>query len=75
MSSAIETKVLEQLGTLPEDLQRQVLEYVRALQVLVRRGVSGKQLLSFAGSIPQDDLLLMSQAIEDECEQVELNEW
>jgi len=37
--------------------------------------VPGKQLLQFAGAIPLDDLELMRQAIEDECEQVDLNEW
>ena len=30
---------------------------------------------SLAGSIPVDDLQLMREAIETECEQVDLNEW
>ena len=75
MSSAITTKVIEQLDTLPEDLQRQVLEFVQALQVFVRQGVPGKQLLPFAGAISLDDLESMRQAIESGCEQVDLNEW
>jgi hypothetical protein len=75
MNSAIKTKVIEQLDTLPENLQRQVLEFVQALQVLVRRGVSGKQMLQFAGAIPLDDLESMRQTIESGCEQVDLNEW
>lgn len=75
MSSAITTEVIEQLETLPENLQRQVLKFVQALQMFARRGIPGKQLLQFAGSIPLDDLELMRQAIEDECEQVDLNEW
>ena len=70
MNSAIKTKVIEQLEALPENLQRQVLEFVQALQTLVPRGVPGEQLLQFAGAIPLDDLELMRQAIEDECEQV-----
>lgn len=75
MSSVIKTKVIEQLDTLPENLQRQVLAFVQALQTAVRQGVPGKQLLGFAGAIPMDDLELMRQAIEDGCEQVDLNEW
>jgi len=75
MSSAIKTKVIEQLDTLPENLQRQVLEFVQALQVFVRQGVPGKQLLQFAGAIPLDDLESMRQTIESGCEQVDLNEW
>jgi hypothetical protein len=56
-------------------LQRQVLAFVEALQTVVRRGVPGRQLLEFAGVIALDDLELMRQAIEDGCEQVDLNEW
>ena len=75
MSRAIETKVMEQLETLPENLQRQVLEFVQALHVLTPRGVPGKQLLPFAGAIPRDDLALMRQAIGEDCERIDLNEW
>jgi hypothetical protein len=75
MSSAIKTRVIEQLDTLPENLQRQVLEFVEALQVIARQGVPGKQLLQFAGAIPLDDLESIHQAIENGCEQVDPNEW
>jgi hypothetical protein len=75
MSSIIKTKVIEQLETLPENLQREVLAFVKALQTVMRRGVPGRQLLEFAGAIPLDDVELMRQAIEDSCEQVDLNEW
>jgi hypothetical protein len=75
MNGAIRKKVIEQLDTLLEDLQRQVLAYVEALQSEPRHGVSGKQLLEFAGAIPRQDLQLMQQAIEDGCEQVDVDEW
>ena len=75
MNSTIATKVIEQLDALPEYLQRQVLEFVQALQVSVQRGVPGKQMLQFAGAIRVDDLESMRQAIENGCEQVNLNEW
>lgn len=75
MSSMIVTKVVEQLETLPENLQRQVLVFVQALQRFAQPGVPGKRLLQFAGAIPMDDLQLMRQAIENGCEQVDLNEW
>ena len=35
----------------------------------------GKDLLRFVGSIPADDLKRMSDAIEEGCETVDLNEW
>jgi hypothetical protein len=75
MSSAIKTRVIEQMDTLPEHLQRRVLEFVQGLQVLARQGVPGKRLLQFAGAIPLDDLESMRQTIENGCEQVDLNEW
>ena len=68
MSDTIKTQVTEQLDTLPEQLQRQVLEFVQALQVFARRGVPGRQLLPFAGAIPWDDLETIRQTIEDGCE-------
>ena len=75
MNNNITTQVMQQLETLPENLQRQVLEFVQALQMLARRGIPGKQLLQFAGAIPPGDLELMRQAIDEECEQVDLDEW
>jgi len=75
MSNIIKIKVIEQLDTLPENLQREVLAFVEALQKVARRGVPGRQLLEFAGAIPLDDVELMRQAIEDGCEQVDVNEW
>ena len=75
MNNTISTKVVQQLETLPENLQRQVLEFVQALQVLAQHGVPGKQLLQFAGSIPPEDLELMRRTIEEGCERVDPNEW
>ncbi len=68
-------KVVEQLKTLPEELQWRVFEFTRALAVSVPHGIPGQQLLRFAGTIPLDDLHLMRQVIEQDCEQVDTNEW
>jgi hypothetical protein len=69
------TQVTKQMSTLPIHLQRQVLDFIHALQLTSQTGISGKQLLRFAGSIPAEDLAQMRQAIEDGCEQVDSNEW
>jgi len=71
MSPVIADKVLEQLKALPYELQWRVLEFTRALAMSIPRGVPGQQLVSFAGTIPLDDLQLMHQAIEEGCEQVD----
>jgi hypothetical protein len=71
----IADEVVEQLRGMPQPLQRQVLEFVRTLMKGEVRGTPGQQLLRFAGSIPPDDLQLMREAIEQDCEQVDIDEW
>jgi hypothetical protein len=75
MNTRIAEKVMEQLQSLPYDLQRQVLEFTRALAFSVPHGVSGKRLLQFAGAIPRSDIELMQEAIEQGGEQVDTDEW
>lgn len=75
VSSVLEKALYQQLDDLPPRQQRQVLEFARALATSQKasqiRGVSGQQLLRFAGTIEADDLKLMAQAIQDDCEKVE----
>jgi len=75
MSNTVVGKVVEQLETLPENLQQQVLAFVEALRTAVQPGIPGKQLLRFVGTISLDDLQLMQQAVETGCGQVDLNGW
>ncbi len=75
MDTPIVTKVIEELRALPHELQWRVLEFTRALALSAPRGVSGGQLLRFAGTIPPDDLETMRKAIEQGCEQVDGDEW
>ncbi len=75
MSIPIIDEVVEKLKVMPQPLQRQVLEFVRSLVKSDIRGTLGQQLLRFAGSIPSDDLQLMREAIEQDCERVDIDEW
>ncbi|MCB0194498.1 MAG: hypothetical protein KDJ65_21290 [Anaerolineae bacterium] len=75
MSQAVITEVVQEMEKLPDDLQRQVLEFTKRLTASVPRGVPGKNLLHFVGTIPADELQQMRQAIEQDCEQIDLNEW
>jgi len=75
MDTPIVDKVIEQLKALPHELQWRVLEFTRALALSTPHGVPGQQLLRFAGSIPADDVRLMSEAIEQGCEQIDTHEW
>jgi len=75
MSIPIIDEVVEQLKVMPQPLQRQVLEFVRSLVKAEVRGTPGQQLLRFAGSIPLEDLQLMREAIKQDCERVDIDEW
>ena len=75
LNVAVKKEIIDQIGKLDYDRQRRVLDFVRDLAVTKPKGVPGKQLLSFAGSFTSNDLKVMEQAIEDNCEKVNLNEW
>jgi hypothetical protein len=75
MNETIIVKVVEQLRTMPFDLQQEVLFFTRKLKASTQVGMPGRALLQFAGAISPDDLAIMSQVIEADCEQVNLNEW
>jgi hypothetical protein len=68
-------QVVEQLKSMPQPLQWQVLEFARTLVGPEVQGVSGQQLLQFAGAIAIDELQLIQGMIKQDCEQVDLNEW
>ncbi|MBI4683706.1 MAG: hypothetical protein HY755_00725 [Nitrospirae bacterium] len=69
---SIKDNLVSQLDKLPYDLQLRVLDF---LKTLIPKGVEGKSLLRFEGAIPADDLNLMSKAIEENCERVDISEW
>jgi len=75
MSASTISEIVEQLRALPDDKQREVLRFVRRLKASTPSGVPGKQLLRFAGTIPQSDLQAMREVIEAGCEQVDQYDW
>lgn len=75
IDASIKTEIVQQLDHLPYESQRRVLDFARALALSQPKGVPGKQLLRFVGAIEKDDLEAMTQAIEEGCEKVNLDEW
>jgi hypothetical protein len=71
-TQSVKDNLITQIDKLPHDLQVRVLDIIKAL---TSKGVEGKSLLRFEGSISKDDLQLMSKAIEEGCEKVDINEW
>ncbi|MCK5387502.1 MAG: hypothetical protein KAJ39_09955 [Gammaproteobacteria bacterium] len=74
-STTVEKDIYEQLGRLPIEQQRQVLEFARALASTRVHGVPGKDLLHFVGAIDYEDLMTIEQTIKEGCEKVNLDEW
>ena len=75
MNDTVISQVIQQMETLPIHLQQQVLDFIQELATSAQRGVPGRQLLQFAGTIPPDDLQLIRQAIKEDCERVNRDEW
>jgi prevent-host-death family protein len=75
MNESVIPTMIEQMLVLPADAQRKVLEFLQTLRTTMQRGTPGKQLLQFAGLVQSDELVLMQQAIESDCERVDANEW
>jgi hypothetical protein len=75
MNRAIERELRQQLNRLAPDQQRRVLEFARTLAAPTIPGVSGEVTARFAGAIPEDDLAIISRAIEKGCERVDSGEW
>jgi hypothetical protein len=74
-SSSLKKEIVEKLDLLPIEQQRKVLDFTRALTQSKTVGIPGRDLLRFAGTIEKTELESMTQAIEDGCERVDLNEW
>jgi len=75
MDNNLIPEVIEHISGLPRNLQEQVLDYIKKIKTNHETGISGKKLLRFAGSISDEDLKIMSEAIEKDCGRVDLNEW
>jgi hypothetical protein len=74
-ATPVKEEILREIDHLPLHFQKRVLDFVRTLKSTLDEGVPGRELLCFAGILPPEEGKLMSQAIEESCEQVDPNEW
>ncbi len=70
-ATSIKDNIIARIDKLPYDSQLRVLDFVKTL---IPKGVEGKNLLRFEGIISDDDLHLMSEAIEKNCGKVDISE-
>ncbi len=73
--------LFDAVGCLSEDGLRQLQQWVDErlttfpAEVNIPKGKPGQALTRFAGWISSDDLILMQEAIENDCEGIDIDEW
>jgi len=75
MNSEIISEAAAQMANLPYNLQEKALDFIKRLTLPDKSGVSGRNLLKYAGLIPLDDLNVMKDVIENDCRKVDADEW
>lgn len=68
-------EIARRVDNLPPDLQEQVLRFVASLDQSAPAGEKGATLRQFSSSLDSLSAQQMIQAIEEECERVEVGEW
>jgi hypothetical protein len=74
-NSLIEEEISKELEHLPFDKQKKVLEFVRSLVSSPTTGVTGKELLKFAGTLADDQACEIKEIIERDCEKIDISNW
>jgi len=75
INNEVKKELLQRMDHLPFASQKQLLGYVRMMDDRRTRGVKGKQLLSFAGTIDAEDIKAMEEFIAAGCESVDTDAW
>lgn len=69
-----ELKILTLLKELTDLQKSRLVDFLEAILGQETKK-SPRNLLKFAGSIPQDDLQLMQKSIEEDCNNIDEDEW
>jgi len=72
---SLKDEILDHISAFSYEKQRLVMEYITSIESRTIRGVPGKEIVRYAGRISQEDLTVMTRAIQTDCEQVDDNEW
>jgi hypothetical protein len=73
-NTQIQDELLKRLNQLSEEEQRQVLLFARKLPTSSPQR-TGKHFLDLAGTLDSQSAQEMLQAIEEDCERIDPNEW
>jgi hypothetical protein len=74
VDTEVQTRLIEQLERLPLSKQQRVLDYARSLAEPLR-GTPGEDFLELCGTLSRESAEEMTRAIEEGCEQIDLDDW
>jgi hypothetical protein len=72
---AIKQQILDDLDRLSPPQQRQAAELVRSLVSPLPKGTPGRELLRFVGTLDEESVRQMKEAIEEGCGRVDPDGW
>ncbi len=72
--AVVKEQILSDLDRLSAEEQKRVADLVHSLVSATPKGTPGRDLLRFAGTIDDESAREMIEAIEEECERVDLDE-
>jgi hypothetical protein len=72
---AVKAQILSDLDRLSPEKQKRAAELVHGLVSPLPKGTPGRDLLRFAGTLDDESARQMIEAIDEECERVDLDEW
>jgi hypothetical protein len=75
LEPAVKERILADLDRLTPEQQHRAAELVHGLVSAVPTGASVDELLRVAGTLDEESARQMMEAIEEGCEQVDLDEW
>lgn len=75
VSEALAKDVVREMGHMPVELQRRVVDFAHALAGSYPKGTPGTEMIKFSGSFSSNDLEEISAAIEQGCEKVDPDAW
>ena len=79
MHNELVLEATRQITILPYSFQERALQFIKELSkefaMPDKTGISGSTLLKYAGFIASDDLQIMSEVIENDCNRIDTDEW
>jgi hypothetical protein len=75
VDATVKEQILGDLERLSPEMQARAAQLVHGLVSAAPRGVPGRDLLRFAGTIDAESIREMEEAIEDGCERIDPEAW